>query len=111
MSRYKEFKEFQTRILIASNLFGCGMDVKLEFNYDMLEDTDTYLHQVCVTTELLFVSFNYFILDCSCYGCFGTKGLAIIYVVDAREAAIHNEIQSRFEVQISEMPDKIDVNT
>ena len=49
MARYKEFKEFQTRILVATNLFGRGMDIErvnIVFNYDMPEDTDTYLHRV-----------------------------------------------------------------
>jgi ATP-dependent RNA helicase UAP56/SUB2 len=50
LTRYKEFKEFQTRILVATNLFGRGMDIErvnIVFNYDMPEDTDTYLHRVC----------------------------------------------------------------
>jgi len=50
LARYKEFKEFQTRILVATNLFGRGMDIErvnIVFNYDMPEDTDTYLHRVC----------------------------------------------------------------
>ncbi len=37
------------RILIATNLFGRGMDIErvnIVFNYDMPEDTDTYLHRV-----------------------------------------------------------------
>ncbi len=61
MARYKEFKEFQTRILVATNLFGRGMDIErvnIVFNYDMPEDTDTYLHRVCLTTDFSFVSLN-----------------------------------------------------
>jgi ERCC4-related helicase len=49
LARYKEFKEFQTRILVATNLFGRGMDIErvnIVFNYDMPESTDTYLHRV-----------------------------------------------------------------
>jgi ATP-dependent RNA helicase UAP56/SUB2 len=44
-------------------------------------------------------------------GRFGTKGLAITYVADESDAAILNEVQSRFEVQITEIPDEIDVST
>ena len=54
MARYKEFKEFQTRILVATNLFGRGMDIErvnIVVNYDMSEDTDTYLHRVSGSTE------------------------------------------------------------
>ncbi len=44
-------------------------------------------------------------------GRFGTKGLAITYVADESDAAVLNEVQKRFEVQITEMPDEIDVAT
>merc|ERR1739848_408272 len=49
LSRYQQFKDFQNRILVATNLFGRGMDIErvnIVFNYDMPEDTDTYLHRV-----------------------------------------------------------------
>ena len=42
------FLDFQ-RILVATNLFGRGMDIErvnIVFNYDMPEDTDTYLPRV-----------------------------------------------------------------
>ena len=48
LSRYQQFKDFQKRILVATNLFGRGMDIErvnIVFNYDMPEDTDTYLHR------------------------------------------------------------------
>ncbi|KAJ8933950.1 hypothetical protein NQ318_014952 [Aromia moschata] len=47
--RYEQFKDFQKRILVATNLFGRGMDIErvnIVFNYDMPEDSDTYLHRV-----------------------------------------------------------------
>lgn len=37
------------RIMVSTNLFGRGMDIErvnIVFNYDMPEDTDTYLHRV-----------------------------------------------------------------
>jgi superfamily II DNA/RNA helicase len=55
LARYKEFKEFQTRILVATNLFGRGMDIErvnIVFNYDMPEDTDTYLHRVYIEKNI-----------------------------------------------------------
>jgi superfamily II DNA/RNA helicase len=58
LARYKEFKEFQTRILVATNLFGRGMDIErvnIVFNYDMPEDTDTYLHRVWGKDFFVFV--------------------------------------------------------
>ena len=36
-------------MLVATNLFGRGMDIErvnIVFNYDMPEDSDTYLHRV-----------------------------------------------------------------
>ena len=49
LKRYKCFKNFEKRILVATNLFGRGMDIErvnIVFNYDMPEDSDTYLHRV-----------------------------------------------------------------
>ena len=49
LKRYQSFKDFQKRILVATNLFGRGMDIErvnIVFNYDMPEDSDTYLHRV-----------------------------------------------------------------
>ena len=49
LARYKEFKEFKKDILVATNLFRHGMDIErvdIVFNYDMPENTYTYLHRV-----------------------------------------------------------------
>lgn len=96
LSRYQQFKDFQKRILVATNLFGRGMDIErvnIVFNYDMPEDTDTYLHRVARA------------------GRFGTKGLAITFVSDESDAKTLNEVQDRFEVDITELPDEIDLST
>ena len=45
LERYSQFKNFQRRILVATNLFGRGIDIErvnIVFNYDMPEDSDTY---------------------------------------------------------------------
>lgn len=44
-------------------------------------------------------------------GRFGTKGLAITFVSDENDAKILNEVQDRFEVNISELPDEIDISS
>merc|ERR1711962_1561611 len=96
LSRYQQFKDFQKRILVATNLFGRGMDIErvnIVFNYDMPEDSDTYLHRVARA------------------GRFGTKGLAITMVSDESDAKILNDVQERFEVNITELPDEIDIST
>jgi len=96
LSKYQQFKDFQKRILVATNLFGRGMDIErvnIVFNYDMPEDSDTYLHRVARA------------------GRFGTKGLAITMVSEEADAKILNEVQERFEVDITELPDEIDLST
>jgi ATP-dependent RNA helicase UAP56/SUB2 len=49
LARYKQFIEFQKGILVTTNLFGHGMDIErvnIVFNYDMPENSYTYLHRV-----------------------------------------------------------------
>lgn len=65
--------------------------VNIVFNYDMPEDSDTYLHRVARA------------------GRFGTKGLAITLVSDEADAKILNDVQERFDVNITELPDEIDL--
>lgn len=98
--------------------------VNIVFNYDMPEDSDTYLHRVARA------------------GRFGTKGLAITFVSDEwviysmkshlfhgfycvnacsfinvfnwiwrGDAKILNEVQDRFDVNITELPDEIDLSS
>ncbi|KAF7261046.1 hypothetical protein EG68_01682 [Paragonimus skrjabini miyazakii] len=96
LDRYQAFKNFQKRLLVATNLFGRGMDIErvnIVFNYDMPEDSDTYLHRVARA------------------GRFGTKGLAITFVSDEVDAKILNEVQNRFEVNISELPDVMEISS
>jgi len=96
LARYQQFKDFQKRILVATNLFGRGMDIErvnIVFNYDMPEDTDTYLHRVARA------------------GRFGTKGLAITFASDENDTKILNEVQNRFDVNITELPDEIDLSS
>ena len=44
-------------------------------------------------------------------GRFGTKGLAITFVSDENDAKILNDVQERFEVNITELPDEIDLSS
>ncbi|XP_071571755.1 ATP-dependent RNA helicase WM6-like [Temnothorax nylanderi] len=97
LSRYQQFiKHFQKRILVATNLMEVCDEVYIErfnivFNYDMPEDSGTYLHRVARA------------------GRFGTKGLAITLVSDESDAKILNDVQERFDVNITELPDEIDL--
>merc|ERR1712113_264813 len=96
IARYKQFKEFQKRIMVSTDLFGRGIDIErvnIVINYDMPEDSDCYLHRVGRA------------------GRFGTKGLAITFVGDDKDAEILKKVQERFEVNIGEMPASIDTTS
>jgi ATP-dependent RNA helicase UAP56/SUB2 len=93
---YRKFKDFACRILVATNLFGRGVDferVNVVINYDMPGDADTYLHRVGRA------------------GRFGTKGLAISFVSSQADADVLNAVQKRFVVNIPTLPDEIDTST
>lgn len=51
LKRYKGFKEGHSRILVATDLVGRGIDIErvnIVINYDMPDSADTYLHRVFV---------------------------------------------------------------
>lgn len=96
LSRYQQFKDFKKRILVATDLFGRGMDIErvnIVFNYDMPENSDSYLHRVARA------------------GRFGTKGLGITFVSDEGDAKVLNDVQERFDVSITALPDEIDLSS
>jgi len=96
IEKYRKFKEFHSRIMVATNIFGRGIDIErvnVVINYDMSESSDTYLHRVGRA------------------GRFGTKGLAISFVSSKEDGEVLNEIQSRFVVSVPEMPETIDAGT
>jgi len=50
IARYRAFKDFQKRIMVATDIFGRGIDIErvnIVINYDMPKDADSYLHRVC----------------------------------------------------------------
>lgn len=96
IARYNDFKSFQYRIMVATDIFGRGIDIErvnVVFNYNMPETSDTYLHRVGRA------------------GRFGTKGLAISFVSDAKDLEVLDQIQKRFEVKIEDLPSNIDTST
>eukprot|EP01126_Amoeba_proteus_P008973 TRINITY_DN133_c0_g1_i5.p1 TRINITY_DN133_c0_g1~~TRINITY_DN133_c0_g1_i5.p1 ORF type:complete len:427 (-),score=41.15 TRINITY_DN133_c0_g1_i5:115-1395(-) len=96
ISRYSDFKNFQQRILVATNLFGRGLDferVNVVINYDMPEDEDTYLHRVGRA------------------GRFGTKGLAISFVTTDTDKEVLEKVRKKFVVPLPELPDSIEAST
>merc|ERR1712217_947426 len=96
IARYKQFKEFQKRIMVSTDLFGRGIDIErvnIVVNYDMPDESDTYLHRVGRA------------------GRFGTKGLAITFASTEDDGKILEDVQSRFEVSITQLPDPIEVSS
>jgi ATP-dependent RNA helicase UAP56/SUB2 len=96
IKRFKSFKDFNKRILVSTDLFGRGIDVErvnIVINYDFPDNTDQYLHRVGRA------------------GRFGTKGLSISFVSSPTDAEELAKVQARFEVNIPELPDQIDVAT
>lgn len=85
IKRYKEFKEFNKRICVATDVFGRGIDIErinLAINYDLPGDADSYLHRVGRA------------------GRFGTKGLSISFVSSEADQDVIKAIETRFENKI-----------
>merc|ERR1712118_17218 len=96
IARYKQFKDFQKRITVSTDLFGRGIDIErvnIVINYDMPGDSDTYLHRVGRA------------------GRFGTKGLALSFISTDEDSEVLKKVQERFEVNIGEMPKQIDTTS
>merc|ERR1739848_556912 len=96
IARYKQFKDFQKRIMVSTDLFGRGIDIErvnIVINYDMPGDSDTYLHRVGRA------------------GRFGTKGLAISFTSGEEDADVLKKTQDRPEVNIADMPATIDTTS
>lgn len=90
------FKNFEKRILVATDIFGRGIDVErvnVVINYDAPADADSYLHRVGRA------------------GRFGTKGLGITFVTNAEDEEVLKKIQERFVVAIPTLPDNIEPST
>jgi len=93
IERYNAFKEYKARILVSTDIFGRGVDfekVNIVVNYDMPRDADSYLHRVGRS------------------GRFGTKGLAVSFVTTAEDEGVMDVVQTRFDVQVAELPDVVD---
>lgn len=93
---YNEFKEAKYRIMISTDLFGRGIDIEkvnIVINFHMPDKADQYLHRVGRA------------------GRFGTKGLTISFISNEQDTEVLNEVQSRFEVKVEELPAQVDKST
>jgi len=93
IDKYKQFKKFNARIMVTTNLLGRGVDferVNLVINYYMAPSEDNYLHRVGRA------------------GRFDTKGLAISFVSTSDDKDILEKVRRKFVVDLPELPDTID---
>jgi len=96
IARLEKFKNFESRILVTTDLMGRGIDIErvnIVINYDFADSSDAYLHRV------------------NRAGRFGTKGLAVSFVSSSADSDVLKSVQQRFEVDIGELPDQIDIST
>ena len=85
IKRYKEFKDFQKRICVATDVFGRGIDIEkvnIAINYDLPTDADSYLHRVGRA------------------GRFGTKGVSISFVSSDDDQDVLKQVEKRFQVPL-----------
>lgn len=90
---YKQFKEGEKRILVATNLIARGIDIQrvnLVVNYDFAEDSATYLHRVGRA------------------GRFNTKGIAVSFLAKEEDKKGMKEIEDNYNITITEMPKEIE---
>merc|ERR1711907_425798 len=93
LEAYKKFKDFESRILVCTDLFGRGMDIErvnIVINYDFPNESDQYLHRVGRA------------------GRFGTKGLAISFISSDNDESTLKQVQERFAVAVPELPESIE---
>jgi len=108
-TRYEQFKKFEKRIMVATDVFARGIDferVNMVINYDMPDKADTYLHRIARA------------------GRFGTKGIAISFVAtdgvkvtgkkgyqqEFTDEEVLAQAQKRFTFKIEGLPEKVDVS-
>jgi len=95
IAHFNEFKEGKSRVLVATDLMGRGIDVEfvnVVVNYDMTSEPDQYLHRVGRA------------------GRFGTKGLAVSFICTQQDNDVLEGVQKRFSVKIPELPDVTDID-
>lgn len=98
---YESCKANETRIIVATDLFGRGIDIdkiNMVVQFDMASEPDSYLHRVGRA------------------GRFGTKGLTVAFITpdqqevkrekrQYKDGEILKEVQERFEVKVNELTD------
>lgn len=121
IAQYKSFKDFEKRILVTTDLFGRGIDIEkvnIVINYDFpqvgAKGADAAATAAAVTAAgeaATSDASDQYLHRVGRAGRFGTKGLAISFISTTEDEAILAQVQSRFSVQVPELPDNIDITT
>lgn len=93
---YQAFKNFEKRIMVATDLFGRGIDIErvnLVVNFDMPDSSARYLHRAGRASR------------------FGTRGVCISFMADRMDVQIMKEVETKFQVDAQPLKDDIDINS
>ena len=92
--KFDTFKEFKSRIMVATELYGRGVDflkVNTVINYDMSIDAEAYVHRVGRA------------------GRFGTKGITIIFLASDEDQKVFDDLLKKYpNIRADVLPDVID---
>ena len=92
--KFNSFKEFKSRIMVATELYGRGVDflkVNTVINYDMSIDAEAYVHRVGRA------------------GRFGTKGITITFLASEEDQKVFDELLKKYpNIRADVLPEVID---
>ena len=92
--KFNSFKEFKSRIMVATELYGRGVDflkVNTVINYDMSIDAEAYVHRVGRA------------------GRFGTKGITITFIASDEDQKVFDELLKKYpNIRADVLPEVID---
>ena len=94
IKKFDQFKAFKKRIMVATELYGRGVDflkVNTVINYDMSTDYDAYVHRVGRA------------------GRFGSKGITITFLATDDDQKVFDELLKKYPtIKAAPLPDTID---
>ena len=94
IKKFDDFKDFKKRIMVATELYGRGVDflkVNTVINYDMSTDAEAYVHRVGRA------------------GRFGTKGITITFLASEEDQKVFDDLLKKYPtIKADVLPDVID---
>ena len=94
IAKFDAFKDFKKRIMVATELYGRGVDflkVNTVINYDMSTDAEAYVHRVGRA------------------GRFGTKGITITFLASEEDQKVFDDLLKKYpNIKADALPNVID---